>query len=39
LTVLFQMKNLSNNDSIQVSLANLKEKLEDYQNKEIENES
>ena len=34
MTVLFRMKNLSHDDSITSSFANLKEKLEEYENKE-----
>ena len=34
MTILFRMKNHSNNDSISSSFANLKEKLEEYENKE-----
>jgi len=34
MTVLFQMKNLSHDESITPSFANLKEKLEEYENKE-----
>ena len=34
MTVLFRMKNHSNNDSIASSFANLKEKLEEFENKE-----
>jgi hypothetical protein len=36
MTVLFRLKNISNEDSISMSFANLKEKLEEYQ-KENEN--
>jgi hypothetical protein len=32
------MKNLSTNDSIKASMANLKEKLENYENGEVKNE-
>ena len=34
MTVLFQMKNHSHDDSISSSFATLKEKLEEYENKE-----
>ena len=34
MTVLFRMKNQSNHDSILSSFVNLKEKLEQYENKE-----
>ena len=34
MTVLFRMKNHSNKDSISSSFANLKEKLEEFENKE-----
>jgi len=34
MTVLFRMKNYSNKDSISSSFANLKEKLEEFENKE-----
>jgi len=34
MTILFRMKNHSNNDSIVSSFANLKEKLEEFENKE-----
>ncbi len=33
MTVLFRLKNTSHQDSIASSFANLKEKLEEYQNK------
>ena len=36
MTVLFRLKNTSHDDSIAISFANLKEKLEEYQ-KEKEN--
>jgi len=34
MTVLFRMKNHSHDDSISSSFANLKEKLEEFENKE-----
>ena len=34
MTVLFRMKNRSHDDSISSSFANLKEKLEEFENKE-----
>jgi hypothetical protein len=34
MTVLFRMKNYSHDDSITSSFANIKEKLEEYENKE-----
>tara|TARA_B110000914_G_C15117408_1_gene289022 strand:+ start:166 stop:279 length:114 start_codon:yes stop_codon:yes gene_type:complete len=34
MTVLFQMKNLSDNDSISSTFSNLKEKLKEYENLE-----
>jgi len=34
MTVLFRMKNHSHDDSISSSIANLKEKLEEFENKE-----
>jgi len=34
MTVLFRMKNQSHEDSISASFANVKEKLEQYKNKE-----
>ena len=34
MTMLFRTKNLSHDDSISSSFANLKEKLEEYENKE-----
>jgi hypothetical protein len=38
MNVLFLTKNLFDNDDIRVYLASLREKLEVYDNKEIENE-
>ena len=34
MTVLFQTKNLSSNDSVSSTFSNLKEKLEEYENLE-----
>jgi len=34
MTVLFRMKNLSNNDSMSSTFSNLKEKLKEYENSE-----
>jgi len=39
LTVLFRMKNLSHDDSITSSFANLKEKMEEYQSENEGDES